>query len=71
MKMVITNAGFKFFYWQIKIHVYLQKNNSLISLKWQPHLTTTYSYNNDMIFIYPIWYMNSRYVQYTFLHSRM
>ena len=50
MKVVITNAGFQSFYCQIKIHVYLQKNNRLTSLKWQPNVTVTY--NNDMIVIY-------------------
>jgi len=29
------------------------------------------TYNNDMIVIYPIRYMNSGYVQYSFLYSIM
>jgi hypothetical protein len=29
------------------------------------------THNNDMIIIYPIWYMNSGYVQYSFLYSRI
>jgi len=69
MKMVITNADFYFFCCQIKMHVYLQKNNSLTSLKLQPHVTMTY--NNGIIVIYPIRYMNSSYVQYSLLYSRM
>jgi len=40
--MVIINAGFWFSYCQIKIHVYLQKNKSLISQEWQPHVTMTW-----------------------------
>jgi hypothetical protein len=47
-------------------YVYWQKDNSLISLKWQTHVTITY--NNDMIVIYPMRYKNSDYVQYSFLY---
>jgi len=45
-----------FSFFGFKMHVYLQKNNRVTSLKWQPHVTMTY--NSDIV-IYPIWYMNS------------